>query len=200
MSEGVERIIRRILADAQAEADVIEAGELDKAAAVVAHAEKSAARRREQILERARKEADEQKRRLLGALQLDFRKEMLLVKQEIIECAFRESLDRLANLDQESYLLLLRQMLLSLTESGEEVVVLSARDRARIPSAFWDDVNRLLIKAGRKGKLSLSEETMDIPGGFILQAGGIEVNCSLRSLLEMQRDQLEPEIASLLFQ
>lgn len=199
MTEGAERIVRRILADAQAEADVIESGELNKAAAILTDAGKSAAGRREQILERARKEADEQKHRHLGALQLDFRKEMLQVKQEFIERSFRESLDQLANLEEGNYLLLLRQMLLSLTESGKEVVILSAKDKGRIPAVFWDEVNKLLVEAGKEGKLSLSEETADISGGFILQAGGVEINCSLSSLLEMQRDQLEPEIAALLF-
>ena len=199
MNEGAERIIRRILAEAEAEAGAIEAEAAQKAAGIEAAAQKEAAGRREQILAQARKEAAEVKRRILGVAALEARKEALAAKQELIAEAFRRSLDTLEKMDRQSYLSVLRGMLLRTVQTGTEKVILSARDRDGIPESFWREINRTLAAAGKKGEFAPAEEAREIRGGFILQSGGVEINCSFEALLEMQRDELEPEVAALLF-
>lgn len=199
MKEGADRIIRRILDDAGAKAETIKTEAVEKAEAVEAEAKQKAARRQEYLLEQARKEAEEQKRRIIGVAQLEARKELLTAKQELISEAFRESLDQLIDLDNNAYISIIRNMLLNLVETGTETVFCSAADLERIPDSFWKDINQELAGQGKKGELSLSKEPRDIRGGFILQAEGVELNCSFESLLAMKRDELEPEIASVLF-
>ncbi|MGM0688571.1 MAG: V-type ATP synthase subunit E [Bacillota bacterium] len=199
MKEGADRIIRRILDDAGAKAETIKTEAVEKAEAVEAEAKQKAARRQEYLLEQARKEAEEQKRRIIGVAQLEARKELLTAKQELISEAFRESLDQLIDLDNNAYISIIRNMLLNLVETGTETVFCSAADLERIPDSFWKDINQELAGQGKKGELSLSKEPRDIRGGFILQAEGVELNCSFESLLAMKRDELEPEIASILF-
>jgi len=199
MKEGAERICQRIMADAHARAEAILAEAAENSKAIIAEAEKEANKRREQVLERAQKEAEEQKRRILGIAQLDARKEMLASKQELINEAFRQALEALLNLDEETYFAVLRKMLLASVKTGNEVVILSPRDKARIPANFWNDLYQELAATGCASNLSLGEEAPDIPGGFILQSGGVEINNSFSSLLEMQRDELELEVAALLF-
>ena len=199
MSEGAERIIQRILDDANSKAAEIKVAAEEKIRAAEADARQNAARKQEHLLEQARKEAEEQKRRIIGVAQLEARKDLLSAKQELISEAFEKSLDQLAGMDDRSYLAIIQGMLLSLVETGTEKVICSARDQKRIPNGLWKEINESLVKKGKKGNLELAKETRDIRGGFILQAEGVEMNCSFESLLELKRDQLEPEIAAVLF-
>ncbi len=199
MSAGAERIIEHILNDAKAKAAEIKDEAARKTREIMTEAQKEAARSQEQILARARDEAAETKRRILGAAKLDARKEKLAAKQELIADAFRQSLEELCAVDDRSYSSILQRMFLAAAETGTEKVFLSERDRARIPGSFWEELNAALKKAGKKGELTLAEENREIQGGFILQSGGVEINCSFEALLDMQRDELEPEVAGILF-
>lgn len=199
MSAGVERIIEQILNDAEAKAAEIKAEAAQGSREIAAAAQKEAAFRQEQILSRARSEAAERKRGIIGAAQLDARKEKLAAKQELIAETFRQSLEELGAIDDRSYSFILQKMILAAAETGTEKVLLSEKDRARIPDRFWAELNAALEKAGKKGGLTLAEESREIRGGFILQSGGVEINCSFEALLEAQRDELEPEVAEILF-
>lgn len=199
MKEGAERIRQRILADAQTKADAIRSDASTAADSVLAEANKQAAVNREAILTQARKVAEEHKRRILGMSMLETRKEMLTAKQDILENAFQQAVAKLSASDDKTYFAILREMLLAAVDTGEETVILSERDGARVPSEFWKDINLALAAAGKKGKISLSAETRNISGGFILLSAGVEINNSFLSLLSLQRDELEPEIANILF-
>ena len=199
MNDGAQRIIGRIMADATAAAEAERKEAAAKVAAIEAEAQKTAAARREQILAQAAKKAAEQKRRILGSAQLEARKELLSVKQQLIEEAFQQSLQELSNLELDAYQVVLHDLLLAVVETGSETIYLSPRDRERIPARFWKEINRDLKAAGKEGRLTLSGETRDIRGGFILESGGVEINCSFESLLELQRDELEPAVAKILF-
>ncbi len=199
MKEGADRIVRRVLDDAHARAESIKTEAAEKAKSVEAEARQRATRKEEYILEQARKGAAEQKGRIVGVAQLETRKDLLAAKQEMIGEAFQKALTELLNLNDKSYFTVIRDLLLGMVETGSETVVFSERDKKRIPDEFWKEVNEALVSLGKKGELKLSEETKDIQGGFILQAGGVEMNCSFESLLEMKRDELEPEVADMLF-
>jgi len=199
MTEGADRIIRRILAEAEEKAEAVSAEASRKVDRIKTEAELAAADKQKRILEQAGKEAEEQKRRIIGVALLDARKELLAAKQELMERAFRQSLEKLVNLDEQLYFSVLKEMLLAQVKTGDENVVLSARDRERMPTDFWQEINEALKRAGKKGELLLSGEARSIQGGFILQAGGVELNCSFKSLLETRWDELEPAVAGLLF-
>ena len=48
--------------------------------------------------------------------------------------------------------------------------------------------------------LTLSEETRDIKGGFIMVDGDVEINCAFETLVRLQREQMEKKVADALFQ
>ena len=50
------------------------------------------------------------------------------------------------------------------------------------------------------GMLTLSEETRDIKGGFIMVDGDVEINCAFETLVRLQREQMEKKVADALFQ
>jgi len=199
LKEGADRIIQRVLDDAQARAESIKAEASEKADAIESEAREKANRRKEHILEQASKSADEQKSRIIGVAQLEARKKLLAAKQEMIGEAFQKTLDEMSGLDDQEYLSVIRNLLLEITDTGTETVIFNERDKERITEDFWKKVNTGLANQGKKGELQLSEETRPIKGGFILQRGGLEMNCSFESLLERKRDELEYEVAELLF-
>ena len=59
--------------------------------------------------------------------------------------------------------------------------------------------NTALCAAGKPGKLTLGSETRPIPGGFILSCGDVELNCAFDTLVRLQREKLEKEVAAILF-
>lgn len=199
MNEGAERIVRRILTEARTEADAVMEETSRQSEDMLEAAAEEAEEKRRQIIAQGKKEAEEQRRRILGVAQLDARKEMLAAKQAIITESFNRALETLSNLDEEEYFSLIKEFLLSMVDSGSELVIFSARDQERMPPGLLKEINKALKKAGKKGALSLSGEKRDILGGFILQADGIEINCSFESLLESRRDELEPAVAGILF-
>ncbi len=199
MKEGADRIIQRVLDDAQARAESIKAEAAEKAEAIEAEANEKAKKKKDQIIEQARKSAAEQKSRIIGVAELEARKKLLTAKQEMIGKAFQKALDDLTGLDNREYLTVIRNLLLEMVDTGSEAVIFNEHDKARITDDFWQEVNKALADQGKKGELKLSEETRPIKGGFILQRGGLEMNCSFESLLMGKRDELEYEVAELLF-
>ena len=60
-------------------------------------------------------------------------------------------------------------------------------------------VNSTAARVTGTGMLTLSEETRPIQGGFILVDGDVEVNCAFETLVRLQREKLEKEVADALF-
>ncbi len=200
MKQGAERIIQRILSGAESRAEAILAEANEQAARAIDGAKKTAADKQKRALNQAELQAAEQKRCILGTYQLEARKNMLKTKQDIIENVFKRALYELSNLSQEDYFQLLSRIIVTAVEKGDETVILSPRDKERVPAGFWENINRRLQDTGRKGQLILAEETRDMSGGVVLQAGDIEINSSFNALLEMYREELEPVVAALLFE
>ena len=48
--------------------------------------------------------------------------------------------------------------------------------------------------------LTLSEETREIQGGFIMVDGDVEINCAFETLVRLQREKMEKKTAEVLFQ
>lgn len=199
MSNGAERIIRRVMEDAETGAEKIKKEASDKARALENDARQKAEKKRDHILEQARKAAVEQKGRIIGVAQLDTRKKLLAAKQEMIGVAFEKALEEMASLNDSDYFDIIQQLLIATAETGKEAVIMSESDKKRVPADFLTKVNKQISGNGRVGNLNLSEESRDIKGGFILQRGGLEMNCSFESLLEMKREELEHDVAELLF-
>ncbi len=74
--------------------------------------------------------------------------------------------------------------------TGDEEVIIVSGDKKRIDKELLAEVNKSLVKDGRKGNLTLASETRDIQGGFILRSGGIEINSSLSALVDSIREEM----------
>lgn len=196
---GANKLKEKILAEAGSQATEVLAEARQKASEILAKGEGEAAVKKASVLELAAVHAGERRRRAQTIAELDARKAILAAKGKMIEDTFEQALSRLGLLDQKAYQEILFSMLLAASQTGTEEVVVSQSDRGRFTPEFLARVNQALTQQGKKGNLTLSAETSEMQGGFILRSGDVEINNSFDSILGIQRDQLEPEVAAILF-
>lgn len=196
---GVEKIKEKILQDSEAKANSIIEDAKKQAQEIIDKANAKAAAKAEEIQKKAAAEAAEKLKISNSMLELEMRKELLNTKQQIIEETFQKALDALVNMEKGEYEATLTRLVLNAVETGEEEILFSKQDKARLADDFIGKLNKELVQAGKKGNLKLSDETRDIKGGFVLKAEGVELNYSFEALLRMYRDEIEPEVAAILF-
>jgi V/A-type H+-transporting ATPase subunit E len=80
-------------------------------------------------------------------------------------------------------------------ESGDEEVLIGEGEK-RIDQAFLDSVSK---EIGKGEGLKLADERRPIQGGFVLRSGRVETNCALKTVLREAREQLETDVAAILF-
>ena len=77
--------------------------------------------------------------------------------------------------------------------------MLGEKDLKRFGQDLCDEINTKLAEAGRPAKLTLSKKPCGIDGGLKLKQGNVVTNCSIGTLLAAQKDELVPQVASMLF-
>ena len=194
--DGIEKITQRILEDARREAEDIAAQARQKADEIARQYARQAEQEAQAILTRGEKAAAERLERLESAAGMERSKMLLAAKQQVLGEAFDLALEKLCSLPEEEYIALLTNLALKAARSGKEQLIFSAVDRARVGKQAVMAVNERL---GEQGKLTLSEQTRNIRGGFIMSDGDVEVNCAFETLVRMQRETLEKEVADVLF-
>ncbi len=196
---GIEKITARLTRDAQVEIDALNAETDAQCAAILAEAEAKAAEAYEKRMEKGRADCAARSERMAATADMEQRKAALAFKQEMVGEAFEKATEAIVNLPEEEYIAFLAALAAEAAITGEEEMVLSAADKARLGSAVVKAANALLKQKKGRGTVTLAEETADIPGGFILRSGNIEVNCAVDTLVQMHRASLSSQVAEILF-
>ncbi len=196
---GAEKIKERILTDARSLHDKI----LDEANAqakiIIAEAEKEAFQKTTLITEKAKEEAALIKQRYQAAESMEDRKNILKVRQECISEAFDVALKNLSDMPEDKYKLFIEGIILNTAKDEDGVIVFNERDKKRLGEGFIFEINGKLKAKGLSAALSLAKDSLNTSGGFILRYGDLEINCTLEVILNMQRPNMEPEVAKILF-
>ncbi|NFT03916.1 V-type ATP synthase subunit E [Clostridium sporogenes] len=150
-------------------------------------------------IEKAERESVIRRERILSNAELKVRNEKLQSKQKVIEKVLENSLEKLSSLSKEEYLSYIKERILNLPIDGDEKIIINLKDKLLITEDFINEVNSELVKKGKLGNLSLSDETRDFKAGFILEKNGIEINNSFEALISSMKDELEYEVARVLF-
>ena len=193
--KGTEKIIAHIQADAEAQADAILAQAEQNCASIRAAWDQKA---KDAYAEKIRVGVKANQDRLDSMERLakmEGRKAILGVKQDLVAESFDRAAEQLVNLPEEQYVALLAKLAAEASVTGEEEIVLNARDRAAVGQKVVDAANAKLSG----GKLTLSADTGDFKGGLILRRGSIEANCTAELLVEMRREDMAAELAKVLF-
>ncbi|HHV78798.1 MAG TPA: hypothetical protein GXX40_04205 [Firmicutes bacterium] len=197
---ALQDIIQRIAREASAEADGIVQQARARCDELRQSARSEAEKRKEQILKAAREQAEDVKKRVLTMAELDNRKALLSAKQTMVDKAFEHAIQSLGNMDPHRYSKVMKKLLLSAVETGDEEVIVSAADKKRLGDGFLEAVNKELVAKGLAGKLSFANETRNMSGGFILRRGNVELNATFDTRIKQLRDIIEADVAGILFQ
>ncbi len=196
---SAEKITAKILADAQAEAQKIREEAQKRAKEIISRAKKEVGQITEEAQKEAQAQAVEEKKRVLSRAEMEVKRGSLKEKQVLIGKVFELALQRVEGMKGGEYSKLMEDLLLKAVEDGDEEVIISEETKGKLGGGFLERVNQRLRTGGKKGGLSLAEENRQIGSGFILRKGKKEVNCSFESLLGSKREELEGEVARILF-
>ncbi len=191
---ALKDIVEKIIKDAEEEGKKKVKEAEEKAEEILKEAQERSKELKKKIIERAEKEAAEEKKRIIALAKLEARNKLLEKKKIFIKEVFQEASKRISRVSNEKYRSFLKKVILEAAESGEEDIILSERDRELVDAKFLEEINQELQKMGKKGSLKFSSETREIKGGVILKKNGLEINSSLETLLEELRLEKEKEI------
>ena len=176
---GNEKIIERILAQAQESAAAIEAEAEKKAAARLEQEQATLAVKARAAAEEAAKVREHQLRTARSAAELAARNAELSCRREEIDRTVQATLAYLRALPAEEYFALLARLCRDRAEAGG-VLLLSKADLARVPAGFAESLG-----------MTMGDVPTDIDGGCVLKYGDIEDNLSFEALLDERRAELE---------
>jgi V/A-type H+-transporting ATPase subunit E len=198
--KGTEKIIAHIRADGDAEAKKIIDAASKQAEEKRAESFKAALSEYEKLMQAGNAECEDILSGSRRIAEMEAKKSVLSVKQEMISAAFDAAREEIVNMPRDKYTQFLARMAAEAAAGGMEEIVLNARDKAEVGKAVCKAANELLSAKGTPGKLTVSEETADISGGVIVRFGGIETNCSIDALIRQRRSGLSTEVAAALFE
>ncbi len=193
--KGTEKIIAHIQADAKAQADAILAQAEEKCAEIRKDYEQKA---KEAYAERIRAGVKTNQDRLDSIdrlAKMEGRKTVLADKQKMVEESFSLAVDKIVSMPEAEYTAFLANLAAKASVTGNEEVVLNARDRKTVGENVVTAANKKI----KGGKLTLCKETGDFKGGLILRRGNIEVNCTVELLVDLCRDEMAAKVAGVLF-
>lgn len=198
--KGTEKIIAHIRADGDAEAKKILDAAAKQAEEIRAASFKEALSEYEKLMQTGNAECEDILSGSRRIAEMEAKKSVLSVKQEMISAAFDAAREEIVNMPRDKYTQFLARMAAEAAAGGMEEIVLNARDKAEVGKAVCKAANELLSAKGTPGKLTVSEDTADISGGVIVRFGGIETNCSIDALIRQRRSGLSTEVAAALFE
>ena len=185
--KGVENIVGRVAADAQAAAKDIAAAASAQAEKIIADNKVAAGKAVDDIIKKAEAGSADIARRADSMMKLEGRKTLLAERQNLIEEAFVAAAAKLAAITKDP---------------AEYVKVLTTLAGGALPNSTllvakteFDAVAKDLGQA-----TGLSVEAADLPGGgLVVKLGEVEVNLTFTALLRQYREELEQSVAAALF-
>ena len=193
--KGTEKIIAHIQADAKAQADAILAQAEQQCASIREDYEKKASAAYGDKIRAGVKECQDKVDSIERIAQMEAKKAVLALKQEMVSASFDKARDMIVGLPKEQYAAFLAKLAAQAAVTGDEEVLLNGRDRDTVGPAAVKAANETL----GAGRLTLAADAGNFAGGLILRRGNIEVNCSVELLVELCRADMSAQLAGVLF-
>jgi V/A-type H+-transporting ATPase subunit E len=188
----------KILSDSKLKAEgVIEEAKIE-AEKILRDAKSESSSLKEEILNKADKECGKRLKSAEISFNMQLKNAALSEKQAILDEVFDNARRSLLDLKAEEYRNLIKRVLFSVIKDGDEEIVVSENDRQRLNENFVSALNRELASSGKKGKLRIGFDKR-LSGGFVVKAKKIQIDCSIDSMLELIRPQLQNELLEILF-
>lgn len=193
---NINNLTSKIMKDAEEKKTVILADAENEKNKIITKKQELAKSAEKTILEKAEREALSRKERIISGAQLQARNESLEAKQKVISEVFELSIEALCNLDADDFKKFVKETILNSDVFGKQNLILNDSGKKIINSVLIAEINKEL---GDKASITLSEETGNFKGGFILEKDGIEINNTFEALVSSLKDDLSLEVAKVLF-
>lgn len=194
---GIDKITQDIIKEAEDIAKEKREAALDEADKIQKIAEEECNRLKkenEQKIELAKKSAAD---RAKSSAQLKKRQAVLNAKQQIISDILDEAYQQIFSLDEKAYFEMIEKMLKKFTLAKNGEIYFAEKDLKRLPQGFEAVIEKTAKENG--GTLVLAKEGKSIDGGFILEYGGVEENCSIQSMFHTMRESLADKVHEVIF-
>lgn len=195
---GLEKIVDIIKTDGKQAADQISLEGQKIANEMLDQAKKEIELKRQSFEAETKKTVDLLKEKGISSAQSKKNTIILEEKQNLISKTIEMAKNKIRNLDDNSYFSKLEDIIVKFAHKEDGSISLSERDQNRLPSGFMENVNQKL-KNNAKGTLTIETAKERPKDGVILFYADIQENCSLDSLFEQKKEELEDMINSSLF-
>jgi len=182
---GLDKILSKILADAQAKGQLEIAEAQRKADVFLAGDSADAADLAEKRVAGAKADAQAHIDRSRSAAKLQTRRLLLQERNQIIDEVLADVKDSVSKLPDPEYFAMLKRFVLAHAQKDPGVLVLNKRDLSRLPDKFAASLSRELPMP-----LTISDTPGEFDAGCVLIFGEVEYNGTIDALINEKKDEL----------
>lgn len=186
---GLDQIIQSILDAAQKESDEILQAAKEKADSILQAADRDVAALELEAEENIKKETQKLQQMAAAADQQNRRQILLKTKLDVIGQCIRAARDKILTMPDAEYFDMLYQLFENQHIEKDGEILFSEKDKERLPDDFIARLNTV-----SDGKIALSDECINIEGGFVVRCGQIEINCTIDSILSEKESILQDRL------
>ncbi len=193
---GIESIKNKIEADGAAEVEQMLAAAKTEAARIKRDNEVKIAELKSQTEVKVTAMRTQKQRIAASNASLAVRKEMLAAKKQLIDGVCAEAVKRIGSFDTAAYEKAILGLFAQCKIEGGEQIRLSQNAKTKLGDGIIDKMNAAI--SGKK--VQLGTPTSEITDGFILQGTNSRQVCTFETVLELNRDKIEMQVAKILFE
>lgn len=144
--------------------------------------------RQAEIVDEAKRKANQKIQQMQFKLQSQFQLEVLKAKNDIINQAYEKAQKKLIGLSEKDYEELMLKLINQINLSEGELISVVGKEKS---------LKKALEKSGKKFKIS--DKTIEGDGGFIFQSNKLEINNTFSNLIANSKEQTILEVTKILF-
>lgn len=194
---GIDRIYEKIINDAQEQADAKLHEATQKVEFMHALTKGRLVQNKQEQLNLAKKEADGIIKRAVSNRNLEGKKQLLSVKQQVISEVFEKAHEAFMNMSDDRLMALYSNLIRKSLVKGDNEVILNKADKENFGSEL---IASLQCNLEENTRVLLSDQVIQEDKGVIVKNGNIYSNSTFSSLLKYKKQELETDIMRIIFE
>lgn len=150
----------------------------------------------QKILESAKEKAKEKVLEKRNEIQKTSSKTIETAENEAITYAVEAVLKTLRTLEVPYYFALISRLIVKNAKAGIGKLYFNETDLKRLPKKFVEQINQRLTE---DKNIVLSEKSMELEDGFFLEYENEQLNCSFKSVLDSNSEEITAIISKIIF-
>lgn len=195
----ISAILAKIQEDARQYGEAAAAAAREKAQAIAEASRQEAQQETDRILEAAKRQSEAILQRAASQSGIEGRNTRLRTRREAIDTAFQKAMEQLCAMAPEKKLSVYADLAARSSAAGEVRLVLNRADKAALGGTLPAEMEKRCAAAGHPCKVALSDAAGSFSGGFILDQGSTETNCTFEVLSASVKEELEARVDAALF-